>query len=311
MNCPNCGKKFEENQKFCSDCGTSLTEENNNLTNLLNKNKTLIYSIIGSACVIAIIFAGISYTVKLNTNEQQTTETAEEVIDEDMVFDPEIARKTIGAEFNCLYTSSNYTCFTTQAFKAEPIKEGKDFKDNNYWLGAKDACESKGYRLPNDEELRSLFSDIMGINIDSGMEVKTVKYADSKIPDNYDLLRQIAPKGFDDSDGARKWDNVIFWENEMFDDVHAYARKKYRSWYEYTETEQYAEYIKLDYNIHTICVYDPNGKPHKSLLEITKEKQKIAKQQAEQKRKEEEEKRKEEEKKKQEQMDNEAEDVLF
>ena len=305
MNCPNCGNEINENQKFCSFCGANLTGETNNTTKLFNKNNILLYSIIGGVCFVVLTFAGLGYATKSNTNTdtQQPTEI-EENIDGDTAFDPEIARKTINANNNCVYTTSDYTCFTTQAFKAEPIKEGENWQNENYWLGAKDACESKGHRLPNDEELRSLFSDIMGINIDSGMEVKTIKYADTKIQDNYDLLRQISPNGFRNYDGARKWDDVIFWEDKMFDNDTAYARNKYRSWYEYTETKQYAEGIKYDHNVHTICVYDPYGKPHKSLLEITKEKQKIAKQQAEQRKKE-------EEKKKQEQIYNETEKDLF
>jgi predicted amidophosphoribosyltransferase len=29
MNCPNCGKEVNENQKFCSHCGTKLKDNEN------------------------------------------------------------------------------------------------------------------------------------------------------------------------------------------------------------------------------------------------------------------------------------------
>ena len=55
------------------------------------------------------------------------------------------------------------------------------------------------------------------------------------------------------------------------------------------ETHQYIAdkfgYKNIYYKERAICVYDPNGKPHKSLLEIAKEKELQLKQQEEQRQK--------------------------
>ena len=181
---------------------------------------------------------------------------------------------------NCVYKTSDGTCFTTKIFKAEPIKDFNKIDKYNYWLGAKDACESKGYRLPNDKELRSLFSDILGIEIYSGIDVKSEKYSDSNIPTNFEILRKIAPK--------QEHDNIYLWENETFDEDRALVRSKGDLWNS-DETHQYIAdkfgYKNIYYKERAICVYDPNGKPHKSLLETTKEKELQLKQQEEQRQK--------------------------
>ena len=300
MNCPKCGSEISENQKFCSSCGANLTNEQNNI-NPLNSTNKLLFPIIGGACVIALIFAGIGYSMKPSTNitDVQPTETEENIEDDGNAFDPEIAKKMTKREHNCVYVSSDGICFTTKIFKAEPIKDFNKIDKYNYWLGAKDACESKGYRLPNDKELRSLFSDIIGIKVNSGIDVKSEKYSDSNIPTNFGILKKIAPK--------QEHDNIYLWENETFDEDRALARSKGNSWNS-DETHQYIAdkfgYKNIYYKESTICVYDQNGKPHKSLLETTKEKELQLKQQEEQRKKE-------EQRQKQEQMDNEAENTLF
>ena len=162
---------------------------------------------------------------------------------------------------NCVYKTSDGVCFTTQVFKAKPIKViGKNYY--NYWLGAKDACESQGYKLPNDNELRSLFSDILGIQINNGTEVKTVKDSYSKIPTNFEIIKAIAPNEL--------YGGLRLWEDKEFDNNRAYARQNNYSWETY-ETHQYIT-GKFEYEFgsntpDTICVYDSNGKPHKSLHE--------------------------------------------
>ena len=155
---------------------------------------------------------------------------------------------------NCVYKTSDGVCFTTTIFKSEPIVIEKDNRSyQNYWLGAKDACESKGYRLPNDTELRSLFGDIMGVIIRSGVGIETqVDPADT--PTNYNILKKISPNDL-------KPCSISLWENENFDNEHAYYRQKSN--------------VEINYSIpDIICVYDSNGKPHKSLLQMQKEQEK-------------------------------------
>ena len=108
MNCPKCGSEISENQKFCSSCGANLTNEQNNI-NPLNSTNKLLFPIIGGACVIALIFAGIGYSMKPSTNitDVQPTETEENIEDDGNAFDPEIAKKMTKREHNCVYVSSD------------------------------------------------------------------------------------------------------------------------------------------------------------------------------------------------------------
>lgn len=168
---------------------------------------------------------------------------------------------------NCVYKTSDGVCFTTEIFEVDPmrIKIGS-FWSANYWLGAKDMCESKGYRLPSDVELRSLFKDIVGFEISKGIDIKTYKYSNSKTPINYNVLKKIAPKGF--VSYTTSWDNVNLWENEEFDDDRAY----YRNLKTWGDEVSYQSFISIYVDNRAICVYDANGKPKKSLVKEQKEK---------------------------------------
>jgi len=182
---------------------------------------------------------------------------------------------------NCVYKTSDGVCFTTQVFYPDGIKDGGDkYKDYNGWNGAKDACESKGYKLPSDDDLRSLFQDILGIKIKSGVDIKSYKYkGTTEAPTNYNILKRIAPNGFNDSIYEQnKWQNIDLWEDADFDDKLAYARAKFVSWGD-DETYQHLveKYSYTNSNCLAICVYDPNGKPHKSKVQKQKEEQERAK----------------------------------
>ena len=211
---------------------------------------------------------------------------------------------------NCIYETSNGVCFTTQVFAPEPIEEidhnnKSNFSLNctqNYWLGAKDTCECKGYRLPNDDELRSLFSDILGIYINGGIHIKTRKYSNSTVPNNYEILKLIAPKGFS---GTGSWSNVDFWENEKFDDTRAYVRALTYYWGD-QETELYFDSTNSinKNNSKAICVYNPNGYPRPSIRQQKAQEVKTMKQKFEQEKRA-------KEIQKQRQMDKEAENDLF
>ena len=206
MNCPKCGNEINENQKFCSNCGANLSGKTENNMKAFNTSNQLFYPIIGGACVLALLFAGFSFAIRTNTMTSQPTEIEETEEDNGKAFDSEIARKMQAENHNCVYVTTDYVCFTTHIFKAEPIKNfDKSIQEYDYWLGAKDACESKGHRLPNDDELRSLFSDILGIEVNSGIDVKSEKYSDSNIPTDFEILKKIAPK--------QEHDNIYLWEN--------------------------------------------------------------------------------------------------
>lgn len=177
---------------------------------------------------------------------------------------------------SCVYKTSNGVCFTTQLFEAEPIKVNVDGKERyDYWLGAKDACESRGYKLPNDDDLRALFQDILGIEIKSGIDIKSYKSKSfTDVPTNYDILKRIAPTGFNSySQGSDKWKFVYLWEDREFDSKMAYYRYKDVDWGDEESSQKLGERLH-DYSsdINVICVYNPNGKPHKSLVQIQKEK---------------------------------------
>lgn len=49
-------------------------------------------------------------------------------------------------------------CIDKSDLKYNPTNEGVLLADNNYWSGARDACEAKGMRLPNKDELALLLS---------------------------------------------------------------------------------------------------------------------------------------------------------
>ena len=189
---------------------------------------------------------------------------------------------------NCVYKTSDGVCFTTQLFEAERLKV-VNIDENYYdrWLTAKDACECRGYKLPSDDDLRSLFQDILGVKIEKGINIKSYKHrSTTNIPTNYDILKRIAPDGFNKySSGTYKWRNIYLWEDESFDDKSAYVRDFDNDFGSDVTSQKTRE--KRDYDRGTeqvICVYDPNGKPHKSLIHKLKEEEKHVKQELEKKK---------------------------
>lgn len=167
---------------------------------------------------------------------------------------------------NSVYKTSDGVYFMTEIFKVEPLLEYNpkySCYDKNYWLGAKDYCECRGYKLPSDQDLISLFSDILGIKINPGLKVRTTKSSYSTIPTNYEILKKI------DSSG-HNWDYLELWEDREFNGKEIYCRYKTKSWGD-DETYQTYKDNSSSY-VRGICVYDPNGKPHKSLVQIQKEK---------------------------------------
>ncbi len=297
MNCPKCGKELNENQKFCSECGAKIGE--NDMQEIINI-KWLVISIAAIAlvfgtCILATQNSPSANTSNNNVNNEVVEDTNTDEETTAYTEEPQEVQKPVAPKPNCVYETSDGVCFTTQIFEFEPIKvQTQTSYEYNYWLGAKDACESKGYKLPNDYELRSLFGDILGIEIYSGIDIDTTKFSYTKIPTNYEILKRIAPK--------KEMYGIYLWENEEFDDERAYMRKKDTIWGDETTKQYVAD--KFSYNKNVICVYDPNGKPHKSLLEISREKEAKAKElQAKQ--------RALKEKQMQEELNKEAEDALF
>lgn len=267
MNCPKCGSEINENQNFCSSCGTKLVKET---FNFMSQCKSFIsLPIICGLCIITGLFLTIGYVINSDTNKI-TTENISKISNENNISNFEV-ENTQTAQ-NCVYRTSNGVCFTTPIFKVKPIKMHTTADEYKYasWLASKDACESQGHKLPSDYELRSLFSDILGIYINSGIGIKTTKDIHTQPAKDYEILKKIAPQ--------REDDEIYLWENEEFDETRAYKRSLGTSW-GYYETSQYFS-DKFDiFSSDTICVYDPNGKPHKSLSEIEKEKEIKLKQQ--------------------------------
>jgi len=177
---------------------------------------------------------------------------------------------------SCVYKTSDGVCFTTTIFDVEPLLEGKNLETKNYWLGAKDYCESRGYKLPSDDDLRSLFHDFLKVEINAGMQIKTFKDMNTTdIPLNYDVVKRIAPDEFYNYKGHDKeWKYITFWENELFDNERAYIRRlSHDRSFSANSYEIYQDIANLDDSYKKgICVYNPNGKPHKSLVQIQKEK---------------------------------------
>lgn len=289
MHCPNCGNELDEEKKYCTNCGAKLG--NSDMPEVITP-KWVVISIVAIAlvfgtCIIAMQNNNpLTDTINDKTNNEVVEDTT--TVDDTTEYTAEEEpQRAIAPKPNCVYETSDGVCFTTQIFEFEPI-------EYNYWLGAKDACESKGYRLPNDYELRSLFGDILGIEIYSGIGIETTKFSYTKIPTNYEILKRIAPKN--------EMYGIYLWENEEFDDERAYMRKKDTIWGDETTKQYVAD--KFSYNKNVICVYDPNGKPHKSLLEISREKEAKAKElQAKQ--------RALKEQQRQEELNKEAENALF
>lgn len=164
---------------------------------------------------------------------------------------------------NCVYQTSNGVCFTTKMFSPYALNS------DNYWLGAKDECESKGYRLPNDYELRALFSDIIGITIKSGTNIKSSKSSNTNIPTNYEIIKKISQNGNYNTNIHK---DIYLWENQQFSEKQAYVRNRTTFWG--IEESKQAITDKNYSFICAICVYNPNGKTHKSLKEFEREKYK-------------------------------------
>jgi len=303
MNCPNCGNEINENQKFCSNCGQAVGDNANLPWIKQHFKEIIIFSL-------AVFFLVVCGALALNNNNipAQTDKTVvadTEVAEDGGYENPEDMGCGDGLEEtqqltnlprNCIYETSDGVCFTTEVFSPKPLIVGDK---GNYWVGAKEACESQGYKLPSDYDLRSLFSDILSIQVKSGMNIQTTKFmTNSDIPNNYTPAQKIAPKGFHNY--GTKWDDITLWEDSDFDNDRAYMRR-------YSNSDTTFQYIeeKIKYHFEpipkTICVYDPNGKPHKSFIEEQNEKTK-REAQAEKERKMQQ---------KQEQLKNEAENELF
>ena len=166
MNCPKCGKELNENQKFCSECGAKIDESD--MQEIINIKWLVI-----SVAAIALVFGTCILATQNNTSANTSNNNANNEVVEDTNTDeettkyaeePQEEQRPVAPKPNCVYETSDGVCFTTQIFEFEPIKvQTQTSYEYNYWLGAKDACESKGYKLPNDYELRSLFGDIIGI----------------------------------------------------------------------------------------------------------------------------------------------------
>ena len=52
MFCPNCGNEISENEKYCSQCGKPLVQDENGGENKNIKNKQMIKMIIPTVCPI-------------------------------------------------------------------------------------------------------------------------------------------------------------------------------------------------------------------------------------------------------------------
>ncbi len=163
---------------------------------------------------------------------------------------------------NCVYKTSDGVCFTTPIlYSVNPIWDGEDFNTSNYWLGAKDFCESKGYKLPSDDDLRSLLKDIFSININGGVLLKT--YIDSEIPGNCEIIKKIKQ-----SNSFTCSLEFSLWEDKEYDNKSAYYRDLYKTWYDYY-TYQDVRSKNIGYTDGpVICVYDPNGKPKNSIRQL-------------------------------------------
>ena len=74
MNCPKCGKEIDENQRFCTYCGTKLTENNKQTNNKKDRKFIVISSIVIclSILLIAIGFVIINSSQTLSKSAQNT-----------------------------------------------------------------------------------------------------------------------------------------------------------------------------------------------------------------------------------------------
>ncbi len=287
MNCPKCGSQINDEQKFCPNCGASLSAEKSSFAKFFNTSHPLFYPIIGGVCVFALVLAGFGYTIKNQGESQQIAEVAEnveETSNNNVTTDEHVVKRK-----NCVYETSNGVCFTTHVFQVNPIQVAERIWNppNNvldvydHWLGAKDACETKGYKLPSDSDLRSLFSDFMGVEVKSGLNINTTKFINTTdIPNNYDVAKAIAPKGFStDYQNNAMWNSVTLWEDTQFDNNRAYIRSKYvDSFVGVDKTSQDVSNMRLDRDTisYAICVYDPNGHPKSSIRPMWAEKLKQA-----------------------------------
>ncbi len=115
MNCPNCGNEINENQKFCSSCGTNLENNDNKFLKQIHNFKLFSNPLIITAIIMTIIAGGFVYAINSNTNEKIKTNTenkAEETEVYSTTFDPDIARKileeTNGNEEEIISKSQEY-----------------------------------------------------------------------------------------------------------------------------------------------------------------------------------------------------------
>lgn len=186
---------------------------------------------------------------------------------------------------NCVYKTKDGTCFTTKViFPAESEFDTRGViihPNKDYWKAANNVCKSWGYKLPNDKELRSLFSDMLGIEINEGLRVETEKLYNSTIPTNYDLLKIIAPRGFVEpwNHSYISWSEIWLWEDSEFDSERGYIRNLTGNSYKQTTEQTYAN-KKGSQGAAYICVYDPNGKPPTKPIKLKTPKEIIKEQRA-------------------------------
>lgn len=163
---------------------------------------------------------------------------------------------------NCVYKTKDGTCFTTKVIFTPDAEYDTRYENKDYWKTANNVCKSWGYKLPNDKELRSLFSDMLGIEINEGLSVGTEKFTDSTIPLNYNLLKTIAPEGFTErwNHSYLNWSEVWLWEDGEFDSERGYVRIYDSNAYKHVTRQSFTQ-KKGNKGVSYICVYDPNGKP--------------------------------------------------
>ena len=208
-----------------------------------------------------------------NTTEQNIEDISNNTTNEEYIAESEEVKEEYTAPKNCLYETSDGVCFTTIAFKPEPLnyyectgglttyrqKEPATselakigikncYSHYDYWAGAMKQCHDWGFRLPNEYELTSLAQDIYGVKVSRKENIM------SSLPDGHKIntipIKQLYLyiRAF----------SVHYWENGEIEEDKAYSRH-----FENTYTERRpgrrGDEVYFDHFINAICVYDPNG----------------------------------------------------
>jgi len=313
MNCPNCGNKVSENQKFCSHCGYNLENNQQDLSNNSEQSwseKTFgmkpNYGLIFGVLFLVIIFSSLVFFVNKTNNNSYSPNLPQDdqVENSDMSYkDATNANKKDISEENveedtyiapkpkCKYETSNGICFTTRAFKPKPL----NYYDctgglTTYGEKATPTQEYQKIGIRTCYEHHDYWAGAMKMCSDWGYKVPSAYELGSLAMDIYGVsisLEESVSSYLPDGHSINKvpleklniWYGEMagnYWEDTDSDEHQAYARYLGNGNNHYTYRKTEPKEFMGNWSpafSRALCVYDPHGKAKKSYAEYLRQQQ--------------------------------------